>query len=222
MYLGTSNPRLPISLNDYCVPSCDTVSDLGVFLTSDLKPSVHCKNAASRGQRMLTLFKITFKYLQPSVLTKLYKAFVRPLLEYCCCAWCPFHVKDIDALEKVQRRMTRLLPEFQHLSYEERLKLFRLTTLKTRRLRFDLICVYRILKGLMTVDQSIFTPSSRISRSHPLKLNVNFSRLDIRQNFFSQRIVSVWNDLPVTCVEACDVSSFKRALDLYLHERGFP
>ena len=106
----------------------------------------------------------------------LYKAFVRPLIEYCCSAWCPFYVKDVDVLERVQRRMRRLLPGLQHLSYEERLQYFHLTTLKTRRLRYDLICVYRMLKGLMNVDPSLFFKlSNRISRSHSLKLNVKFS-----------------------------------------------
>ena len=172
---------------------------------------------------MLTLIKIAFKYLQPSVLCMLYKAFVRPFLEYCCSAWCPFYVKDIEVLEKVQRRMTRLLPEIRHLPYEERLQLFHLTTLKTRRLRFDLICVYRILGGLMNVDQSLFfTQSSRFSRSHTQKIFVKFSRLDIRHHFFSQRIVTVWNDLPKSCVEASSVISFKRDLDKYLCDSGYP
>ena len=126
LYLGAANPCLPISLNDgFCVTSCETVSNLGILLTSDLKPSVHYENAASRGQRILTLIKIAFRFLQPSVLSMLYKAFVRPLLEYCCSAWCPYYVKDIDTLERVQRRMTRLLPEFRHLPYEERLAHFR-------------------------------------------------------------------------------------------------
>ena len=172
---------------------------------------------------MLSLIKIAFKHLQPSLLCMLYKAFVRPLLEYCCCAWRPFYAKDIEVLEKVQRRMTRLLPELVHFSYEERLQLFQLTTLKTRRLRFDLICVYRMLRGFMNIEQSIFfAHSTRISRGHSHKLAVNFSRLDIRQHFFSQRVVSVWNDLPKSCVEADSVTSFKHALDLFLSRNGFP
>lgn len=171
---------------------------------------------------MLSLIKISFKYLQPSVLAMLYKAFVRPLLEYCCSAWCPFYVKDTEVLEKVQRRMTRLLPEIRHLTYEERLQRFHLTTLKTRRLRYDLICVYRMLRGLMSVDQSLFfTQSCRFSRSHSQKMFVKFSRLDIRHHFFSQRIVTVWNNLPKSCVEASNATSFKRNLDNYLNASGY-
>jgi hypothetical protein len=172
---------------------------------------------------MLNLINIAFKYLQPPFLCMLYKAFVRPLLEYCCCAWCPFYIKDIEVLEKVQRRMTRLLPEFRHLTYEERLQKFHLTTLKTRRLRFDIICVYRILKGMMSVDNSLFfTQSTRISRSHADKLFVHFSRLDVRRYFFSQRIVSVWNDLPTSAIEANSLTIFKQALDKYLSDSGYP
>ena len=224
LYLGASNPHLPIFLSDDSpVVATQSVCDLGVWLSSDLKPSLNCKKAAARGQQMLSLIKIAFKYLQPPLLCMLYKAFVRPVLEHCCCAWCPFYVKDIEILEKVQRRMTRILPEFAHLPYEERLRRFQLTTLKTRRLRFDLICVYRMLRGLMRVDDSqFFQLSTRISRNHPLKLVMNYSRLDIRHHFFSQRVVSVWNDLPTSCVFSDSVLSFKHALDLYLSHSGFP
>jgi hypothetical protein len=222
-YLGASNPRLPVLLEDNnSVVSTDCVCDLGVWLTSDLKPSLNCARAAKRGHQMLSLIKIAFKFLQPSLLCKLYKAFVRPILEYCSCAWCPFYVKDIELLEKVQRRMTRLLPELAHLAYEERLRRFHLTTLKTRRLRFDLICVYHMLRGSMRMDDSLFfARSSRISRSHPYKFFLQFSRLDVRRYSFSQRIVSAWNDLPASCVDAGSVTSFKLALDSYLSHAGY-
>ena len=100
LYIGSSNPRTPVCLNDnsYPIESCESVCDLGVWLTTDLKPSLNCKRAALKGQRMLTLIKIAFRYLSPSLLCTLYKAFVRPILEYCSSAWCPYNVKDIEVL----------------------------------------------------------------------------------------------------------------------------
>ena len=153
-----------------------------------------------------------------------FKAFVRPGLEYSISAWCPFYVKDIDILEKVQRRMTRLLPDSRHLPYEERLQHFRLMTLKTRRLRFDLICVYRILNGFMNVDPSRFLPfwtEIHVVCGHAKKLFLCFSRLDVRRHFFSQRVISTWNELPISCVNAKSVNSFKLELDIFLTKSHF-
>ena len=82
------------------------------------------------------------------MLTKLYKSLVRPLLEYCIQAFNPYLKRDIDTLEKVQRRATKMVSGLKKVPYEERLKRLNLTTLKTRRIRGDLIEVFKNFKGL--------------------------------------------------------------------------
>ena len=67
----------------------------------------------------------------------LHKTIVRPHLEYCIQAWRPYGKKDIDTLERIQRRATKIILELRDLSYEGRLKECSLTTLETRRLRGD-------------------------------------------------------------------------------------
>ena len=59
-------------------------------------------------------------------------------------------------MEKVQKRMTRMLPDLKNMSYPERLKKLGLTTLESRRLRGDLIEVFKILKGHCNIDRNIF------------------------------------------------------------------
>ena len=76
----------------------------------------------------------------------LYKSIVRPHLDYCVQAWRP-HRKDIDKLEKVQRRATKMVEGLEGYSYRDRLRILGLTTLETRFLRADLIEVFKILKG---------------------------------------------------------------------------
>ena len=95
--------------------------------------------------------------MEKTLVIPLYKAIVRPHLEYCIQAWRPYHKKDIDKLERVQRRATKLIPELKHLFYERRLLECRLTTLETRRLRGDLIEVFKILNGYdEDIDGKIF------------------------------------------------------------------
>jgi len=71
-------------------------------------------------------------------------------------AWRPHLHKDIDLLENVQRRATKLIPTLKDRPYETRLKSLNLTTLETRRIRGDLIEVFKIFKGFDDIDSSIF------------------------------------------------------------------
>ena len=59
-------------------------------------------------------------------------------------------------MEKVQKWMTRMLPDIKNMSYPERLKILDLTTLESRRLRGDLIEVFKIVKGFHNIDRNIF------------------------------------------------------------------
>ena len=79
--------------------------------------------------------------IEKKKLITLYKSIVRPHLECCMQAWRP---QDIDKLERVQRRATKLILELRILSYEDRVQQCKLTPLETRRVCGDQIEVFKI------------------------------------------------------------------------------
>jgi ribonuclease P/MRP protein subunit RPP40 len=133
------------------------------------------------------MIKRTFTYRDKETILQLYKALVRPRLEYCIQVWRPHFQKDIDLMEKVQRRATRLIVDHSDKPYHERLAILRLTTLETRRLRGDLIEVFKIMKGFENVDCSKFFDRSSTGLGGQSKIrkekNLN---LDIRNFFLSE------------------------------------
>ena len=75
-------------------------------------------------------------YQKIATLTPVY---IRPNMEFCIQAWSPYMVKDIEVLEKVQHRATRMVPGLKRLPYEDRLRRLDIYSLTAKRLRGDLI-----------------------------------------------------------------------------------
>ena len=104
-------------------------------MNANVKVSEQCRIAASKGNQVLGMIRRNITHKENSLIVPLYKAIVRPHLEYCIQACNPYLRKNIDMLEKIQRRATKLILGLRGLSYKERLKECGLTTLETRRLR---------------------------------------------------------------------------------------
>ena len=91
---------------------------------------------------------------------KLISLYIRPHLEYAVAVWSPWLKKDIAILEAPQRRATKLIKGFSHLSYESRLKSLNLFSVNYRRLRGDMILTYKILSNPNHPCKYLLTPSS--------------------------------------------------------------
>ena len=191
-----------------------------MLVDSKLKFSLHCDKLASSGNSILGMIKRTVKSRKKDVIVRLYKALVRPKLEYCVQAWCPYLKKDVEKLEKVQARALRLIKECREMNYEERLKVCGIVSLADRRVRGDMLEVFKILKGYTKIDYKIFFTYNNavITRGNSLKLTKSHNKLDIRNNFFSQRIIYCWNSLPDDVVQSLSVISFKENYDRYLYK----
>ena len=154
-------------------------------MNANTKVSEQCRIAATKGYQVLGMIRRNITYKEKSLIVPLYKPIVRPHLEYCIQAWSPYLRKDIDMLENIQRRATKLIPGLRDLRYEERLKECGLTTLETRRLRGDQIEVFKILNGYENIDSNIFL-EIKITRGHNFTLVKKQStcRLDVRKFSF--------------------------------------
>jgi len=190
--------------------------DLGVLVSHDMKPTKQCVEAAKKARSVLGMISRQFPKLSKEQFLVVYKAYVRPHLEYCVQAWAPWLRKDIDCLERIQRRATKLVSGFKSLSYEQRLDRLHLTTLEARRHRGDLIQAFRILMGKDQVEwQQFFQLNSNPHdlRGHSMKLYIPGVRTTLRKNFFSYRLLHDWNRLPQEVIDADTVLTFKKRLE---------
>ena len=222
MHFGSSNSCFDYLMGDASLDKVDEERDLGVIVSNSLKPSKQCAAAAARANRMLGLVKRNFCHLSKDIVIGLYKQLVRPHLEYAIQAWSPFYEKDKFILEQVQRRATRLISCLKHLPYEDRLRHLGLTTLELRRVRGDMIQVYKFLSDpnpLVTCKFLKVNSSSR-TRGHRYKLCKGSSRLDIRMYSFSMRVVNEWNGLPDWVVNSPSVLNFKINIDKHFTDIG--
>ena len=215
--LNNSPRKIGEGANRMDMVKTTVVKDLGVLITADFKPHRRCLEAAKRANRALSQLQRTVISRKREILLPLYKAYVRPHLEYAIQAWHPSQVRDKTVLEKVQRRFTRMFPELRGQAYEERLRSLDLFSLERRRIRGDLIETFKILKGMTELGQVELFERNRDERlrGHEYKLIKQRVNTATRANYFSQRVINQWNNLPATVVEAQTLSTFKLRLDAH-------
>ena len=221
LHIGYNNNEANYSIGGEVVDNVSSERDLGVLIDNSLSSSKHCAKAVATANKVLGMINRTYSCKSKENILCLYKSLVRPHLEYCCQIWRPYHQKDIDNIEKVQRRVTRMISECSLLNYSDRLVITGLLSLEMRRLRADLIEVFKIVKGFEKVNSSLFFEKQRNvrTRGHPFRFYKPNCRLDIRKYFFSQRVISEWNSLPLEAVTADTVNTFKNKIDPVLKRR---
>ena len=185
-----------------------------------MKFAAHCQKIATKASQRAGCILRFFETTNPHFRFKLFKTFCRPILEYGSEIWSPHFQKDIDIIENVQRSFTKKLFFDRTITYETRLQILKELTLRTRRKITDMCMVYKIVYGLVDLDFNAFFSFSaeRRTRGNSLKLSNPFQRrfVSVVDNFFSYRVISLWNSLSDEIVTAPTLQSFKSKLRCHL------
>jgi hypothetical protein len=224
MHIGkTPVPHQPYMLANTPLKQVTEEKDIGVTIDSQLSFDAHICSKINKANQMLGIINRTFEYKDSTMMATLFKCLVRPHLEYANQAWSPYLMKHVKAIERVQKRATRMIPGMKGKEYEERLRELKLPTLKYRRLRGDMIELFKIVKNIndpeVTQDLIQFRTDTN-TRGHSLKIYKKRPRLDIRKHSFFNRTVDIWNSLPQNVINADSVITFESRLDK--HWRNLP
>ncbi|CAM5114511.1 unnamed protein product [Eretmochelys imbricata] len=189
MHLGINNKNFSYKLGTHQLEVTEEEKDLGVLVDHGMTMSRQCDKAVKKANAVLGCIRRRISSRDKEVLVPLYKALVRPHLEYCVQFWSPMFKKEEFKLEQVQRRATRMIRGMENLSYERRLRELGLFSLTKRRLRGDMIALYKSIRGINTREgEELFKLSTNVdTRTNGYKLATRKFRLEIRRRFLNHQ-----------------------------------
>jgi ribonuclease P/MRP protein subunit RPP40 len=221
LHFGNGNPFLPVSIDNAPINAATVSRDLGILVSSDLSFDSHIISICKRASQRANLILRAFSSFDVKLLFRAFTVYVRPLLEYCPELWCPCDIFHVNLIEKVQRNFTKRAfarAGNSQISYPERLLSLNAQSLEHRRGIFDLSMVFKLLNGLVNADpKDFFSLKSHLhnTRGHNKRLSqVHVKAKKTLSQFFSNRVIPVWNNLPQAVIDAKSVDSFKAKLNL--------
>ena len=193
--------------------------DLGILVDMDLKWRQQIATATASATQLAGWAMRVFRSRTKEVVLTLYKALIRPKLEYGCVVWHPHLISDIATLESVQRTMTSRIEHMERLNYWERLDKLNLFSMQRRRERYICMMMFNIYSGRLHNNLNLcFYETSRYGPKCRRKtLTARNHRINtIRCSSFSDIGASLFNALPKNVKSAETVASFKSRLDKLL------
>jgi hypothetical protein len=222
LHIGSNNPKNNYKLHKIEIPTIkneDSVRDLGIHFSFDLKWEKHLKIISGKANRVAFSLLKNLKTNNPKLLIELYMIYVLPLTEFSSQVFNPYLKKDIELLEKVQKMFLRIVynrshPHQETPNYSNLLKIFKLDSLEIRRLKLDLIFFHKILHGKIRINyQNSFTIKETKTRGEEYKIHIPAVSNKIRHNSFFIRVPRQYSLLPSN-IRKSTPDQFKALLEL--------
>ena len=223
LHIGFNQQYRRYKLGEDFINTSDVERDLGILIDSKLTFHEHCSTTAAKANKLLGMFRRSFKYVNTDMILRLYKTLIRPVIEYGNVIWGPHYIMDQQAIENIQRRATKLIPELKYDSYQDRLYKLSLPSLVYRRQRGDMIFLYQLTNQHFNINVNNFFKyqTSNVTRGHQYKIYKPHATRHCRAHFFTHRTINNWNSLPANVVESSTTNSFKNLLDIYWNSKHY-
>jgi exonuclease III len=223
LHLGRKQQKFTYNMrnkdgNQMNLESTECEKDLGIHIDSDLNFSKHTETQVNKANRILGMIRRSYEYIDSSTMKLLFCALVRPHLEFASTVWSPRYEKDKILIEKVLRRATKCVPGMSELEYEDRLKAMQIPSMSYRRIRGDLIEMYKFTHNMYNCENPFEFHASEQTRGHSFKLLKQRCKTTLRQQYFSYRVLETWNSLDEKIVTATSINAFKNAIDRHFQD----
>ena len=211
--------------NGLDIQQVETVRDLGVLMDKKLTFKPEISSVCLKSKRQAGWIMRVFKTRAERPMLTLFKALVRPHLEYACQLWSPLKLGQVGRLEGIQRTYTARISGLGHLNYWERLKKLNLYSLERRRERYQIIYVFKIISGVVpnfTNERFKLRPTLSARRGceclvPPINTGSTARFKTLTDNSFAIRGPRLFNILPRKLRDCGgSVDQFKAWLDCFL------
>ena len=210
-------------MDGHAIPLASSINLLGVNLGGNMSWHNHVVAIAKIASQKLGVLFRTRKLYTPQQLLTLYKAQIRPSLEYCSHVWSSAPKHTLRLLDSIERRAIRLIGDHELTK--------NLDSLEHRRQVGDLTLFYRYFHGKCSADLALLIPpraansrnTRRTTAAHPYVVKLSTPRTSLFKNSFIWRTSSLWNDLPeVVFPNEYNLQRFKTNVNRFLRTRTTP
>ena len=199
------------------IPPQDSFRDLGVIIDRNLSFTENSATVCNKANRQSNCMRTSFHTRDTNFRLQMFKTFSLPIIDFCSSVSYPSKWGDRKAIESVQRRFTKYLPNMYNRTYRDRCKLLNIHPIIIRAFINDLVCLYNLINHkLIDVDPAdMITFAETNTRGHNLRIYKSHDRNgSAMSNFLPYRIMTVWNSLPEDVVYQPNAKSFKTALNV--------
>ena len=210
LHYGNNNPNFEYALCDHVLSSADPANDLGVIRATNLIYDEHCTNIIRRANSTCAFILRNFASRNASFMSRIFVAYIRPLLEYASQLWSPSTIDFINRIERVQRMFTKRIRSISHMTYDEHLAHLNLHRLECRRLYLDMLFLGKLKYNIIHLSLHDFSVQNSTLHNYRFISLPSSNRKSFY--FFTVRSVRLWNSMHHDVTSARNFCTFRRLL----------